>query len=105
MKKYKYGVTEEMAKWAIEQDLATEEELMNYNEYDAATLITCYSVHNNKKCIIHSKTYINESGEEVCDSVLGYVNESYETTKAREELEKKNSQNAVDEVISKIFGD
>ena len=48
MSKYKSGVTKEMAKWAIDQGLATEEELMNYNEYDAATLIDCYNVCHKK---------------------------------------------------------
>lgn len=96
MKKYKFGVTKEMADWAIDRGLATEEELMNYNEYDAATLIDCYNIHHNKKCMVYSKMVESASGEQVFDSVLGYLNESYETAKAREELEKKGNHKYVE---------
>lgn len=93
MNKYKYGVTKEMAEWAIDQGLATEEELMNYNEYDADTLIACYNIHHNKKCFTYSKMVESASGIKMFDSVLGYLHEDYDSAKERERLEKEDIMN------------
>lgn len=49
MKKYNHGITDEMAKWLIAQNLATEEEILNCDTYDAGLMIDCYNILHNKK--------------------------------------------------------
>lgn len=88
MKEYKYGITEKIAEWAINKGLFSEDEILSFDEDDAALLIFDYKLHHNKKCIVYSKMVENENiGIKMLDSVVGYLHEDYDSAKAREEAE------------------
>ena len=93
MKKYNYGITEDIAKWLISQKLSTNEEILNCDEYDAALMIDCYNVCHNKKCLVYSKMIESKSGGKMFDSVIGYLHENYDTAKEREYIEKDDLMN------------
>lgn len=93
MKKYNHGITDKIAKWLIDQNIATEEEILNCDIYDAGLMIDCYNINHNKKCFIYSKMVKDASGKETFDSVAGYLHEDYDSAKAREKLEQKDIMN------------
>lgn len=93
MSKYNHGITKDIAKWLISQGLATEDEILNCDIYDAGLMIDCYNIHHNKKCFVYSKMVESVSGGKMFDSVLGYLHEDYDSAKAREETEKKDIMN------------
>lgn len=88
MKEYKYGITKEIAEWAINRGLFSEDEILSFDEDDADLLIFDYKLHHNEKCMVYSKIVKNEAtGKEMLDTVVGYLHENYDSAKAREEAE------------------
>lgn len=85
-----HGITKEIAQWLISNQFATESEIINCDEYDAALMISCYKVHHKEKCFVHSKMVESVSGGMMFDAVHGYLHEDYESAKARELIEKND---------------